>query len=109
MYFGEFVIFKMVLFPLIEFIDTITAPLKKSKMHLADKKYTGKLAILCPKIVENMIVNIAIINNGFKILQNIPKTESLYFAAKFFLTTSSSKKNSFLLSKFMKIPYDFLF
>ena len=102
--FGEVVICKMVLFPLIEFIDTPIAPLKKSKIHFADKKYTGKLSIFPPKTVENMIVNIAIINNGFNMLQNIPKTESLYFDAKFFLTISSSKKNSFLFIKFMKIP-----
>ncbi len=53
---------------------------------------------------------IIIINNGLIMLQNMPKTDSLYFEAKFFLTISSSKKRFFLFittKPHIKILIDF--
>ena len=58
--------------------------------------------MLLPNKLENMIVNKIIISNGFKTLHKIPKTEPLYFAAKFFLIISSNKKRVLLFITFIK-------
>ena len=55
--------------------------------------------------VENTIVNKAIINNGLKIVQRTPKTDSLYLDEKFFFTISSNKNKSFFLIKFIKSTF----
>ena len=60
--------------------------------------------MLLLNIEENMIVNKIIINKGFKTVQKMPKTESLYFAEKFLLTTSSSKKSSLSFKNLINTP-----
>ena len=60
--------------------------------------------MLLLNIVENIIVNKTIINNGLKTVQSMPKAESLYFAEKFLLTTSSSKKSSLSLINLINTP-----
>ena len=76
--------------------------LKNENKHHPDKKYIGKFSIFLLKSVENIIVNNAIINNGLNIVHKIPKTDSLYFDEKFFLTISSSRNISFFLIIFIK-------